>query len=613
MGIYGRSRRWYQEQTPEFRRYLDAFAQGINAYAEAHGDTLAERSRRVLPVDAIDVIAHTQRVIHFSFVGRPYAVDQARQLVASPGQQRVGDRTVPDREQHAMLLINPHLMWSGQQLFYETHLTGPGTDFYGAALVGFPVMSLGFNRDLGWTHTVNTLDGADLYALTLEGDGYRFDGKVRAFESEEQTVLVRQDDKTTASEPLTIRRSVHGPVLAQGGDKAVAFRVVGLDAPGMLQEWWDMSRATDLRTFETALRRLQVPMFNVLYADRDGHILYVFNGRVPKRPSGTYVDWLGAVPGDTSANLWTDVLGYGDLPRVQDPPTGWLQNANEPPWTATVPSPLDPARFPSYLAPQFTLIRAQQSASLLAADDSISFTELLAYKHSTRMLLADRLLDDLIAAAREYGDTAAKSAAKVLAGWNRQADADAQGAVLFERWADRMNIQRSVVTLTDESRRLANETFTTPWDPSLPLTTPAGLKAKEKAAQALSAVASEVLEEYGTLSVTWGTVHRIVSDGLDLPVNGGPGDPLGVFRTQWFAPVENGKARIEGGDAFYAVVEFSQPLRARVMLAYGNSSQGESPHRGDQLAGCSPATRCECRGCRGPTSRHTSSRENGRE
>jgi acyl-homoserine-lactone acylase len=396
-------------------------------------------------------------------------------------------------------------------------------------------------------------------------------------------VLVRQDDGTMASEPLTIRRSVHGPVLAEGNGKAVAFRVVGLDAPGMLQEWWDMSRATDLTSFEAALGRLQVPMFNVLYADRDGHILYVFNGRVPRRSGGTYLDWMGAVPGDASANLWTEVLGYGELPRVQDPPTGWLHNANEPPWTATVPSPLDPARFPTYIAPQFTLIRAQQSASMLAADESISFAELVAYKHSTRMLLADRIVDDLVAAARELGDAPAKSAAAVLANWNRHADADAAGAVLFERWVDRMSIPRAIVTLTEESRRLAAETFTTPWDPSAPITTPSGLKAREKAAQALSAVASEVLKEYGTLSVTWGAVHRVTAEGVDEPVNGGPGDPLGVFRTQWFGPVQNGKTTVEGGDSFCAAVEFAEPLRARVLLPYGNATRAGSPHRGDQL------------------------------
>jgi acyl-homoserine-lactone acylase len=583
MGIYERSQRWYDDQTPEFRRLLDAFTTGMNEYAEAHGEEISKRARKVLPVDAVDVLAHTQRVIHFSFVGRPRSVDQARQLVAGEGSNAWAIAPSRSGSGSSMLLINPHLAWSGQQLFYEAHLTGPGVDCYGATLVGFPVVLLGFNHHLGWTHTVNTFDGADSYELILDGDGYRYDGEVRAFESEEQTLQVRQEDGTLREQALTIRRSVHGPVIAEGHGKAVAFRVVGLDAPRMLEQWWDMSRATDLEQFEGALRGLQVPMFNVVYADRDGHILYVFNGRVPKRPRGTYVEWLGVMSGDTSDTLWTDVLSYDELPRVLDPPSGWLQSANDPPWTTTFPAALDPARFPAYLAPQFMHFRAQQSARLLAEDESLTFEELVESKHSTRMLLADRLLDELVEAAQEHGGDTARRAAEVLAAWDRSADADSRGAVLFARWADRMELARVAFAFNDEARQLMGETFTTPWDPSAPFTTPVGLKARERAAEVLGAVADELLEEHGDLAIPWGEVYRLRYGGWDLPANGGEGDPIGVFRTTWFGPPENGVAPVVGGDAFYAAVEFTQPLRARVLLAYGNATQPGSPHLGDQV------------------------------
>lgn len=583
MGIPERAQQWYEAQTPEFRRCLDAFASGINEYAETHPDAIGERVRTVLPVDAVDVLAHTQRVIHFSFVGRPRAVDQARQLVAGEGSNAWAIAPSRSEAGHAMLLINPHLAWSGQQLFSEVHLVGPGIDFYGANLVGFPVPVLGFNHDLGWTHTVNTFDGADSYELTLDGDGYRFDGGVRPFESEEQALKIRQEDGTLREQALTIRRSVHGPVIAEGKGKAVAFRVVGLDAPRMLEQWWDMCRAADLEQFETALRGLQIPMFNVLYADRDGHILYLFNGRVPRRPRGTYGEWLGVMPGDTSDTLWTDVLSYDELPRILDPPTGWLQNANDPPWTTTFPAALDPARFPSYLAPQFMHFRAQQSARLLAEDSSLTFDELVESKHSTRMLLADRLLDELIAAAREHGGDSARRAAEVLAAWDRSAEADSRGAVLFARWADRMELARIAFAFNDEARQLMGETFTTPWDPAAPFTTPVGLRARERAAEVLGAVADELLEEHGNLAIPWGEVHRLRYGGRDLPANGGEGDPIGVFRTTWFGPPENGVAPVVGGDGFYAAVEFTQPLRARVLLAYGNATRPGSPHVGDQI------------------------------
>jgi acyl-homoserine-lactone acylase len=509
MGIYGRAEAWYREQSPEFRRYLDAFATGMNEYAEEHAEDIDDRFKPVLPVDAVDVLAHTHRVIHFSFVGRSEAVTQARQRLLVDGSNAWAIAPSRSQDEHAMLLINPHLGWSGDHLFYESHLTGPGIDFYGATLVGFPVMVLGFSDQLGWSHTVNTFDGADSFELTLENGGYRFDGEVRDFDSEEQTLLLSNGDGTHREQSLTIRRSHHGPVIAQGLGKAIAYRVVGLEASGMLEQWWDMSRATSLQEFETILGRLQVPMFNVIYADRDGHILYVFNGRVPKRSQGTFLYWWGTVPGDSSKTMWTDVLSYEELPRVLDPESGWLQNANDPPWTSTYPAVLDTADFPPYIAPQFMHFRAQQSANLLANDEQISFGELVNYKHWTKMLLADRLVDDLIAAARKHGDETAKKAADVLANWDRSANADSEGAVLFERWAQRMDLEKIVYAIDEESRNLMAETFMKPWDPSSPHTTPAGLKNEEKAAEVLGSVAEGVLKDHGSLSVAWGDVYRL--------------------------------------------------------------------------------------------------------
>ncbi len=100
---------------------------------------------------------------------------------------------------HALLLANPHLQWGGEQTFFEAQLSAPGVyDAYGAAPVGFPILGFAFNDHLGWTHTVNTLDAGDLYLLTLEGDGYRYDGEVLPFETRTETIMVRQERRDDA-------------------------------------------------------------------------------------------------------------------------------------------------------------------------------------------------------------------------------------------------------------------------------------------------------------------------------------------------------------------------------------------------------------------------------
>jgi len=92
---------------------------------------------------------------------------------------------------------------------------------------------------------------------------------------------VKQDNGTLRSEPLVVRRSIHGPVVAEKDGKAVAGG--WCDQPGALEQWWDMAHATNLAEFEAALKRLQIPMFTVMYADREG-TLCLFNGQVPFAP-----------------------------------------------------------------------------------------------------------------------------------------------------------------------------------------------------------------------------------------------------------------------------------------------------------------------------------------
>lgn len=565
LGIPALAREWLAAQSPEARGHLEAFAAGLNAYAEAHQGRLADSVEVVLPVEAVDVVAHGLRVMHFTFVMGPAAL----------GPEPLGSNTWaigPSRSAsgNAMLLANPHLPWQDLFLFYEAHLIAPDADVYGATLVGTPAIAIGFNDHLGWSHTVNTYDGVDTYVLDPVGsDGYRFDGGVMPFETRADTILVRQDDGTHRVEELVVRRSVHGPVVAERNGKPIALRVAGLDAPGMWEQWWDMGRATTFAEFESVLRRLQVPMFTVMYADRDGNIMHLFGGRVPVRRQGDFASWLRPQAGDTSAYLWDAIHGYDDLPKVINPESGWLQNANDPPWTTTFPPAIDPDDYPAYMAPQSMAFRPQRSARMLAEDTSVTWDEFIAYKHSTRMEFADRILDDLIPAARRLGGQLARDAADVLEAWDRQSLAESRGAVLFVDWA-----QRALAPGT--------EPFEVPWSPDAARSTPDGLADPAGAVRVLEESAGRIRQAHGRLDVAWGDVYRLRVGGRDLPANGGPGG-VGVFRVLVSLPADDGKFAAFHGDSYVAVMEFGETVRARALVSYGNATQPHSPHVGDQL------------------------------
>ncbi len=482
---------------------------------------------------------------------------------------------------NALLLTNPHIAWDVDLvLLYEAQLAiqSEGIDNYGATIIGLPVLVFAFNDSLGWTHTVNTIDGFDTYALALTDNGYRLDGEVRAFETEQQTIRVRQDDGAVHEEPLLIRRSVQGPVIATADGATLAVRQVGLSQHGGLQQWWDMGRARSLAEFEAVLRRLQLPMFTVMYADRDGHVLSLFGGRVPVRPFGNFATWQATIPGDTSATLWSETHSYDDLPRVLDPASGWVQNSNSQPWYTSVPSPVGAEYFPSYMAPDVSvpaLMREQRAIEMLALDERISLDELVGASFSTHMALADRVLDDLISAARGSGRQRAVRAAEVLQEWDRAADADSRGAVLFVQWA-REALPDGLET---------PGTFVTIWDPDRPSSTPLGLADPVAAVAVLEAVADTVETQFGDIEVAWGDVNRLRRNGVDLPGNSAPGDPLGVFSVIDYAPSGDGLMESVFGVTYVSAVEFTpQGARAKSLTAYGNATQTGSPHNGDQLA-----------------------------
>ena len=569
-GVPARAAEWLTQQSPEARRIVEAFARGMNDYAGRFPDTLDPEVRAVLPVEGVDVLAHGQRVLYLLFVAEEEAERaQGRFEEKKGGSNAWAISPARSASGRSLLVANPHLPWADLFTWFEAHLVAPGLDLSGATLVGQNLPGVGFTGQMGWTHTVNTIDAADSYELTLAEGGYLFDGAIRAFETQRQSVKVRQDDGTMKEETLLIKRSVHGPVIAEKDGKALAVRIAGMDQPHLTEQRWRMFRARDLAEFEASLRPLQMPMFTVIYADDDGHILHLFGGRTPIRPPGPY-DWAGTLQGDTSKTLWTKTHPYDDLPRVVDPETGWLQNANDPPWTTTFPPALDPDRYPRYMAPREMGFRPQRSARMLTEDSSLTFEELLAAKHSTRMELADRILDDLGDAVSAQGDATARRAMAVLEKWDRSADNASRGGALFAEWMRGL-------------RKAAPEPFATAWSEARPRETPDGLADPRAAADALTAAARLVEKELGGVDVPWGEAYRLRRDGVDLPANGGPGG-LGIFRVTEYSKAKDGRREAVGGDSYVAVVELGSPVRARTLVGYGNWSQRGSKHRTDQLA-----------------------------
>ncbi|QMV17760.1 penicillin acylase family protein [Granulicella sp. 5B5] len=605
-----RSAEWLKAQTPEYRGYLDAFAAGINDYAAKHPEAISAEVKPVLPITALDLIEREQLFYNFEF-------EASSRLMVSPKTERAevespfdpsnqdmqdgsnGWAISPTHSENgkAMLLMNPHLAMAGEQSYFEVQLSAPGVDLYGAGQVAVPALRFMFTPQFAMTNTVNTNRSTLLYRVTEKDGGYVFDGKVLPYKTATYTFKVKQADGSFTTETVDVKKTVHGPVIRYDDGVPIALYVAGLDKPFMLEQLWKMANAKSLQEWQTQVARLNIPMYNIMYADKDGHIEYLFNANVPRRSEGDWEFWGKPAPGDSSKYLPTGSLTYEELPKLVDPASGYVQNSNEPPWDAGWPTMLKASDFPAYLSPTFAALRPDRGLRMLSTgllpDGKMSYEMLLEKKLSTRMELADRMLPELEAAAQTYGTPLAKQAADVLKGWDRQAEASSTGALLFYTWAQKfVNPAVSVQTAAGQKN------FAVKYDVNEPLTTPRGIKDPKLAAQLLDEAAQETIKTYGRLDRPWGEVMRLeingqsdgdvsaprgtALNGVDLPGNGGYGN-LGIIRVITFGPLIDGIKTPIHGDGFTLAVEFTSPIKAKSLVTYGDCSQPGCAHHTDQL------------------------------
>ncbi len=603
---------WLAAQAPEYRGYLEAFVAGINAYGAKHPEALSAEAKQILPLTTLDLLEREQLFINFEFVASSRLMDspkagaaraEVEAPIVSPFDPRSEDMQdgsngwaiAPKKsaDGKAMLLMNPHLAWGGEQSYFEVQLTAPGVNLYGATQVGLPAMRFVFTDQLAITNTVNTNNGALLYRIKEKDGGYLFDGKVLQYEKAHYTFKIKQPDGSFRTEGVGVYKTVHGPIIRRDDGVPIALHVAGLDKPFLLEQIWKMGTAKNFAEYQEQVKRLQIPMYNIIYADRDGHIEYLFNADVPKRETGDWNFWEHPVDGSTSALLPTRDLTYEELPKIIDPPSGYVQNSNEPPWDAAWPSMIEPKDYPAYISPTFGLFRSDRALRMLSEDKMISYDALLQKKLSTRMEFADRILPELLDAADKYGSTRAKQAAAILKTWDRQAEASSTGALLFYTWAQRF--VNPAVTLNAKD---AQRNFTVPYDYEQPLTTPRGIKDPKAAAAMLDDAAAETVKLYGAMDTPWGKVMRLqingqsdgdtaavrgpALNGVNLPGNGGYGN-LGIFRVVTYGPMEDGIKTPVHGDGFTIALEFSSPMKAKSLVSYGDCSQPGCAHHTDQL------------------------------
>nr|WP_297913248.1 penicillin acylase family protein [uncultured Allomuricauda sp.] len=573
LGLYGQLQPAYDNLDPKYQEMLQSFAAGINAYADKHGQELDAKYRKVLPVTPNDIIAHSFRVVNYEFLIRSTFLSNQKIEGGSNSWALSGSKTSTG---NAMLVVNPHLPWGDLFIWHEQQFVTDEYNMYGATLVGNPSITLGFNANVSWTHTVNTIDNTDLFQIKKQGDTYFLDDEYLPFEEQKYTIKTLQEDGTLKTDEFTRKRTKHGIVISETEDTALAIRFAQMDEISPLIEQYDlMSKAKNLDDMKNALALKQMPFLNTVYADKEGNIMHHFGGLVPEK-NGDWDKWQGVVSGDSSADIWTEYYESDELPVVVNPPSGWLQNSNDPPYINTLPTVLDPKDFASHIAPNNMRLRPQRAARLMHEEDSISFERLVALKHDNKAELAIRLHDDLLALKEETSDSLVLEAIDVMTQWDGSYDGTSLGALFFNTFTNTWAFEKRT------SPFQLGSLLKDPWEYDDPINTPDGFTDNAEMIDIIKKTVENHLKTYPTLEVPYGDYYKLQVGDLEYPATGGP-QHLGVFRIMYARP--NGEGQFIGnfGDSFVLVLEMGEEINAKGLLTYGNSSNPDSKHYGDQL------------------------------
>lgn len=585
--VYALAVEHYPQLDQETRDVYEGFAVGVNRYVELHP---AEFPPNFAPrftgydVAAKDVnIATPQEARRFlaRFTpgggrrGGPQPVDGEVEGETDPIEEGSNAWAfAPSRTKSgkAILLRNPHLAWNAG--YYEAHVAVPGIlEFYGDFRIGGPFGVIGgFNKDLGWATTNNAPDLDEVYALDVDPatpDHYLLDGTSLPVQRELVTVAFR-NGPGISTETREVWRTNLGPVIHRDSGKVYVFRAAAEGDFRGGEQFLHMMRARSLAEWKEAMRMRARVNSSFTYADRAGNILYVWNASIPSLPHPNGGDTT-ALPARRTSEVWTRYVSFDSLPQLLNPKGGYVHNENDPPYHTNLRQVLDRSKYPANFPEPLLRLRSQMALTLIDPQKKLSLEDVIALKHSYRMLLADRVKPDLIAAVKAASPAPkVAEALGVIEHWENAAGPTSRGALLFESWWRRY---------TDGTN--ADTMFAEPWSAADPAGTPKGLKYPQRAAEAFAWAVDETTRRYGGVDVAWGDVHRVRRGKVDVPVGGCSG-VLGCFRVLNFRTDPDGKREAIGGDGWILAIEFGDRPKAYSVLAYGESPREDSPFFSDQ-------------------------------
>ncbi|TDB81398.1 penicillin acylase family protein [Micromonospora sp. KC721] len=621
----------------EAREQMRGFAAGYNAYLRRTGaanitDPACAGKPWVRPITELDLWrSHWARMVRAGSgaladgitaaappradgTPAPAAAPQAKAVVdardgapAGVGSNAYGLGREATARGAGMLLANPHFPWDGADRFYRMRLKVPGRyDVEGASLVGEPLVQIGHNGRVAWSHTVSTARRFTWHRLTLvPGDptAYRYDGRTRKMTT--RTVTVRTQSGTVTR---TLYDTHLGPVVVVPGrfewTTGTAYAVSDPNASNnrALDGWLAMARARTVGELRAVLDRRQfLPWVNTIAADQRGSALYGDHSVVPRVTDAVAAACIPAefrdlyatrgqavldgsrsacAPGKDPDAAVPGILGPANLPVLVR--GDYVTNSNDSHWLANPQQPL--AGFPRILGDERTARSLRTRLGLLQVQQRVAGTDGLPGTGFTtanlwQVALGNRayggelVRDDLVALCEAQPAAIASDGSAVdltaacaaLRGWDLRVDLDSRGSHVFTEFA-----------------RAGGLRFADPFDPAAPVSTPRRLAVDDPRVRTALADAVRALGDI-SLDAQLGDIQTEPRGDERIPIHGGW--PEGGVFNMIISVVEPGVGyrKVQHGTSFLMAVELGRGgPSGRQLLTYSQSANPNSPWYADQ-------------------------------
>jgi len=480
---------------------------------------------------------------------------------------------------NAMLLINPHTSFFFRG---EVHMVSEeGLNAYGAVTWGQFFIYQGFNEKNGWMHTSSYTDVKDEFVETIiEQDGkrfYQYGEELREVEEQEVT-LKYKDGNELKEKTFPIYRTHHGPITHKMDDKWVATAMMWEPIKALSQSY--IRTKTD--NYEEFLEMMDIrtnSSNNTVYADADGNIAYFQGNFIPIRD--VQFDFAQPVDGSNPATDWKGLHPVSEAIQILNPGNGWIQNCNSTPFTAALEYSPKPEDYPYYMATEPENFRGVHAIKVLTGRSGYTLDKLIETAYDPYLPGFEFLIPGLIEAYDKAPTKPEKlkEPIETLRNWDMTTSEESVAMSLAHYYG---TIYGQKGPRPEGLSPMERFNFF-------------GTSTELEERLTIFAEAVEKIEmDFGKWDTQWGEINRYQRlDGSPIPHfdDDAPSTPIGLASANWGALASFGSRGVtntkkiygQHGNSFVAVVEFGDKVRAKSLLAGGQSGDPNSPHFDDQV------------------------------